>query len=971
MKPPFLFGIAGGLIALALGGGVSEAVTCNSATLFDGLPAIAGPGVTQVLTARLDSDVLADLVIIYGAAGRIEVRRHDSGTQFTTVSSQTWGRPILRALLADVDGDHRTDLAFTDDSSQVVIDRGAGDGTFTFTKTLPAPFAVFDLAAADFGNGGSLEFVVSHRTAGRITTFVSTSGLNYSAVTTDINFLIPDPLLLAVGKFNGDQLWDVAVSGASERGVYLLTGKGTGSTFNYSSTNNLVPPTPATSLEATDLDGDGFTDLIIGSNSRVEWVYGLVGPSGFSPGSFRDLSGGPMSDIVASDVNSDGFSDILCTRQGSSLVTAIVMTGSRTSSAAADFIVDGQPASVALCDLGGTSGPDLIVGTSTGTSCLVSRCDPPGPPPPPPPPPADQPPSLDPPPRTIPMDEEEGPAPPQLLLSPPPQAPDPGTAPVVSAWPASGVAVCDAPGEQSELVGTDDFAHGAYFAWIDERSGQKDVYATRLGPDGQRVAGWPANGVPVCTAAGARHSLSCMTDGPWGVWLLWLDDRNGSTALYMQKLTPDGRVATGWPANGRQVCTAASSSPVFSYEGWPDLFGGLRLGWNGRTGASSKLFAQHLDTDGQPKPSWPACGTSGDGDTTCYWNGCSTVCSSINHVDFRWPDGLLYSRVGRLVNCPYGEIPCYCYEQDQTLVMEMRGNASSDLAQESYSAWAAYDEAGGYYLSHGGSLERVGACGHQSWGPITTAAYNILPTPSGQFFLLEQWDPFDIRRLEDDGSLSPGFVAGQQPLCDPPCNPTRTPQMVEDGSGGVFLAWPDSRGDLYATWYGADGKRRSGWASNGDPVTSLAGSEELGPLVSDRRGSFIVGWRDRRNGDGDLYARRFTNLPALAAGAHGTTTTPDAAVRTNGHPTLHFAGARPNPSAIGLAVEFSLSRAGDARVRVLDVAGREVHRREFRGLSAGMHVIELDDAHALAPGIYVLEFVAEGRVFDAKAVVTR
>ena len=951
---PIAAGVLGGVLAF----GTCRA-ECVNTQLFDVQAAAADPGVTQVLTGRLDADTLADLVVVRGAAGTVEIRLHIAGTEFTTVSTLTWTSPIRRALLADVDRDGVLDLVFTDDASRVVIERGVGDGTMVLAKTLTLPYPVFDLAAADFGNGGALEIVVSHPSSGRVTTLVSTSGLAYSSVTTDISSYVPDPRYLVLGRFDADLRWDVIVTGASTR-MFLLRGAGSGAIGSGAFTvgSSLVAAGVPSSLEAKDLDGDGKTDLIFGSSARVEWVYGTGSSvsSPFDPGGSQAVAAGPVSDLLVADANDDRNADLVCTSPSSSVVTAIVGAGGRTWGASTQYTIDGQPASLALSDLGGSVGPDLIVGGGSGMTFLLSHCDPP----------VDPRPAPVPPPYTLPADPTEGPIPPLATVVPPPPPQDPGPIPAVEAWPENGVTICDAPGTQSGLVGADDFAHGAYFAWIDGRNGEPDVYAIRLGPDGQRVAGWPANGLPVCTAAGVQNSVSCVTDGKWGVWILWLDDRSGSAALYAQKLTADGQVATGWPANGRQVCTASTPGPIYSYSAWPDLFGGLRLGWKG---PPSRLYAQHLDAQGQPAVTWPPCGTTGVVDTTSTDPECGPLVSSITNFDFAWPDGLLDSRSSEVFTSCIGEIPCFCQTSLTTRVSRILGGTSGELTSTDGSALAAYDEAGGYYVKGQGFITRIGAFGHPSWG-VATTAYRALPTPSGQFFLLEPWAPFDVRRLDDDGTTSAGFAAGEQPLCNPPCEPAAIPSMVEDGSGGVFLVWPDSRGDLFVTWYDDSGTRGAGWTSDGDHVTNLDTSQELGPLVGDHRGSVIVGWRDQRNGEWDLYARRFTAEPIVAARPHGSTL-PEGTMRTTAGPRLLFLGPRPNPSATGLAVAFSLSRAGDVRLRVLDVAGREAERRDLRTLAPGAHVVDLDEAHALAPGIYLVEFAAEGRVFHAKVVLTR
>jgi hypothetical protein len=151
--------------------------------------------------------------------------------------------------------------------------------------------------------------------------------------------------------------------------------------------------------------------------------------------------------------------------------------------------------------------------------------------------------------------------------------------------------------------------------------------------------------------------------------------------------------------------------------------------------------------------------------------------------------------------------------------------------------------------------------------------------------------------------------------------------------------------------------------------------------VTNRYGAAIVGWRDTRTGDGNLYAYRIAQDPPAggdpgevlreASPGGGRVATPDAQRDTRVLHELTFAGARPNPTAHDLAVEFTLSRPGPARLRLFDVAGREVASRAYGNLSAGPHRMNLGSSRDLPPGVYVLQLTAEGRELQRRAIVTR
>ena len=82
---------------------------------------------------------------------------------------------------------------------------------------------------------------------------------------------------------------------------------------------------------------------------------------------------------------------------------------------------------------------------------------------------------------------------------------------------------------------------------------------------------------------------------------------------------------------------------------------------------------------------------------------------------------------------------------------------------------------------------------------------------------------------------------------------------VAAGRDGRFLVvWQEPQGDdlnIRGRWYDAAGQPSAqGFRINDDPGTA----EQVTPDVAvDSYGRFVVAWRDRRNGDADIYAQRF------------------------------------------------------------------------------------------------------------------
>jgi hypothetical protein len=91
-------------------------------------------------------------------------------------------------------------------------------------------------------------------------------------------------------------------------------------------------------------------------------------------------------------------------------------------------------------------------------------------------------------------------------------------------------------------------------------------------------------------------------------------------------------------------------------------------------------------------------------------------------------------------------------------------------------------------------------------------------------------------------------------------------------------------------------------------------------------------------------------------------------------PTAHrleLAGSWPNPvTSDRFAIAFSLSRKGDARLELMDIAGRRVLRRDLAALDPGQHRISFE-AGGLQPGVYIVRLEAEGRAFTARTMIIR
>ncbi|MBI5360242.1 MAG: PKD domain-containing protein [Planctomycetes bacterium] len=189
-----------------------------------------------------------------------------------------------------------------------------------------------------------------------------------------------------------------------------------------------------------------------------------------------------------------------------------------------------------------------------------------------------------------------------------------------------GIAYCTAVGgcERPEITG--DGSGGGFLVWMDNRSGNWDIYAQHLGSDGNVL--WQENGVPVCTVSGVQQYPQILSDMSGGIIVIWEDSRNGNFDIYAQRLKPDGTAQ--WQENGTAVCSGQSNQRgpdadgIYGPKAVSDGAGGAIAVWqDDRNGW--EIYAQRIGSDGVLLWDMMPTDTVADG---------MAVCTAINTQDF-------------------------------------------------------------------------------------------------------------------------------------------------------------------------------------------------------------------------------------------------------------------------------------------------------------------------------------------------
>ncbi len=205
--------------------------------------------------------------------------------------------------------------------------------------------------------------------------------------------------------------------------------------------------------------------------------------------------------------------------------------------------------------------------------------------------------------------------------------------------------------------------------------------------------------------------------------------------------------------------------------------------------------------------------------------------------------------------------------------------------------------------------------------PLLTASqevYEIVVCDDGANGLVAAWTDARVpanrnlfaRRVEAGGTpmwTAGGLVVGGA------AGTERDPELVADGSGGVYLLWVDARGagtDIYLDHISSAGTLRYG--SNGLAVCTAAGDQTALSAIADGQGGVIAAWSDGRVAQSDVHAQRIT-----PSGSAWT---------LNGAVVVATTGFQTSPSLVSDGDGGAFVAWGDSRTSTLGVYAQRMTR---------------------------------------------
>jgi hypothetical protein len=168
-------------------------------------------------------------------------------------------------------------------------------------------------------------------------------------------------------------------------------------------------------------------------------------------------------------------------------------------------------------------------------------------------------------------------------------------------WPLDGRVIVDGGSPQRPLLA----AHangGIYAAWHESGAANGSIKLLRLTSSGTAAAPWPLTGVELEGDGDSR--LTALLPDSSGVFLAWESQIGDSTQAHVGRLTQDGTVAEGWPADGHPLGDAdaiASDSPVLV----PAVGGSAYATWiTHTTEHEADAFVTRIASSGSVSAGW-------------------------------------------------------------------------------------------------------------------------------------------------------------------------------------------------------------------------------------------------------------------------------------------------------------------------------------------------------------------------------
>lgn len=423
------------------------------------------------------------------------------------------------------------------------------------------------------------------------------------------------------------------------------------------------------------------------------------------------------------------------------------------------------------------------------------------------------------------------------------------------------IVVCDDPNSQNGIVMASDCLGGAVFAWMDMRNGMDmDIFAQRIDADGTVL--WTPGGEPVCTAGNDQDHAAIAGDGEGGAVICWTDGRDWDYDLYAQRLNSSG--TNVFVSNGVAVCTAVMEQLEASIT--TDGHNGMFIAWRDRRDyAHFNIYAQRVDhignllltPDGNPiftlgyDAHEPQIAFDGVGGAIIVWYDERNPYRDMFAQRVRTAGSVEWKVNGEeITNAVVGHV------QSPDLVTDGLGNSFVAWSDGRSGTWNVY-------------AQHFDVNGHMLW---TADGVKVVTGDHIQI----------------------------------------NPSTALDGDGGILVVWQDYRNDqsdIYAQRLNENGQPL--WGADGVAVCTYNSGKYVPQCVTDGLGGLITAWEDFRNYNYDIFAQRIERNGYWGYPSAYISSVQDISGDQGGSVNLSWDASRLDPWPEELITEYTVWRAID------------------------------------------------------------
>lgn len=409
-------------------------------------------------------------------------------------------------------------------------------------------------------------------------------------------------------------------------------------------------------------------------------------------------------------------------------------------------------------------------------------------------------------------------------------------------WAQDGVLLCNTEGPSDVTASVPDGQGGAFVVFVDTEP-MEVPKVQRIDADGFIAAGWDTCGVR-CTSLSGIITFwypVAVADGAGGLYVAWWmeESPSGRRRCRVQRVTPLGTIASGWPTDGRRISSAGNETdPRLA----PDGNGGVFAAWSYPVNAP---YLQHFLSDGSYAAGWDSLGKTV---TTTPGRNASVVSDGQGGAIVAW--------------------------------MDFRpGTTGADIyAQRIIGDGVLQWQTNGVPLCTAPGNQGDFGCLRGGVGPLAIADGSggaVVIWTDGRACDSRGMDVF-AQRVAADGTIPPGWDPNGNPIATAPGDQPAYPyqyqglSIVSDDLGGAICTWTDDRDptdvDLYVQRIESSGGIAPGWPVDGLLLCGVTGLQFFLALTTDGQSGAIVSWTDYRNEPSmnEIYASHVTSGGTIA-----------------------------------------------------------------------------------------------------------